>query len=406
MADNGAERLHALDAVRGFALIAGIFFHASVSFLPTPSGVPMWIVMDNQRSVALAVLFHVLHTFRMTTFFLIAGYFAHLTFHRRGARAFIVDRLKRIALPLVAGWPFVFAAVLAVTIWGAMVMAHGRPLPPAPPYRFPAFPWTHLWFLYVLLLLYAATLTVRGLVALLDRGGQLRRSIDALANALVRSGLAPVVLAIPGTASLYCTPIWLAWFGIPTPDKSLVPNVAAATAFGVAFGFGWLAQRVPALLEIWRRRWPMNILIAVLFTAAGLRLGGLVPVMVPATPGAEKILEAACYMLASWTWTFGLIGMALHFLSNFSPARRYIADASYWQYIIHLPIVMALQIAVSQLSWPWYAKYGFILGVAFPLMFASYALLVRGTFIGAILNGRRRPRTARPAAAQPAADLA
>ena len=33
MADNGAERLHALDAVRGFALIAGIFFHASVSFL-------------------------------------------------------------------------------------------------------------------------------------------------------------------------------------------------------------------------------------------------------------------------------------------------------------------------------------------------------------------------------------
>ena len=221
MADNGAERLHALDAVRGFALIAGIFFHASVSFLPTPSGVPMWIVMDNQRSVALAVLFHVLHTFRMTTFFLIAGFFAHLTFHRRGARAFIVDRLKRIALPLVAGWPFVFAAVLAVTIWGAMVMAHGRPLPPAPPYRFPAFPWTHLWFLYVLLLLYAATLTVRGLVALLDRGGQLRRSIDAVANAFVRSGLAPVVLAIPGTAALYCTPTWRAWFGIPTPDSSL-----------------------------------------------------------------------------------------------------------------------------------------------------------------------------------------
>jgi peptidoglycan/LPS O-acetylase OafA/YrhL len=406
MADNGAERLHALDAVRGFALIAGIFFHASVSFLPTPSGVPIWIIMDNQRSVALAVLFHVLHTFRMTTFFLIAGFFAHLTFHRRGARAFIVDRLKRIALPLVAGWPFVFAAVLAVTIWGAKVMAHGRLLPPAPPYRFPAFPWTHLWFLYVLLLLYAAIPIVRGPVALLDRGGQLRRSIDAVANAFVRSGLAPVVLAIPGTAALYCTPTWRAWFGIPTPDSSLVPNVAAATAFGVAFGFGWLAQRVPAVLEIWRRRWQMNIVLAVLFTTVGLRLGGTVPVIVPATPGTEKILEAACYMLASWTWTFGLIGMALRFLSNFSPVRRYIADASYWLYIIHLPIVMALQVAVSQLSWSWYAKYGFILGLAFPLMFASYALLVRGTFIGAILNGRRRPRTARPGSAQFAADLA
>jgi glucans biosynthesis protein C len=405
MADNGVERLHALDAVRGFAMIGGIFLHASGSFLPTPSGTPSWIVMDSQRSVALAVLFHVLHIFRMTTFFLIAGYFAHLTFYRRGARVFIVDRLKRIALPLAAGWPFVFAAVFTVTFWGAMVMAHGRPLPPWPPLRLPAFPWTHLWFLYVLLLLYAATLTVRGLVAFLDRGGQLRRSIDALADAMVRSGLAPVVLAVPGTASLYYAPIWHAWSGIPTPDSSLVPNVPAATAFGVAFGFGWLAQRVPAL-EIWRRRWQMNMVLAVLFTAADLRLGGLVPVVVPATPGMEKILEAACYMLASWTWTFGLIGMALRFLSNFSPARRYIADASYWLYIIHLPIVMALQIAVSQLSWPWYAKYGFILGVAFPLMLASYALLVRGTFIGAILNGRRHPRTARPDTSQFVADSA
>jgi glucans biosynthesis protein C len=405
MADNGAERLHALDAVRAFAMIGGIFLHASASFPPTPSGVPMWIVVDNHRSVALAVLFHVLHVFRMTTFFLIAGYFAHLTFHRRGARAFIMDRLKRIALPLLAGWPFAFAALLAAMIGGAMVMAHGGPLPPAPPSGFPAFSWAHLWFLYVLLLLYAAMLTARGLAALLDHGGQLRRSIDALVDAMVRSGLAPVVLAIPGTASLYYTPIWLAWFGIPVPD-SLVPNVAAATAYGVAFGFGWLAQRVPALLEIWRRRWQMNMVLAVLLTAADLRLGGPVPVIVLATRGTEKILEAACYMLASWTWTFGLIGMALRFLSNFSPARRYIADASYWLYIIHLPIVMALQIAVSQLSWPWYAKYGFILGVAFPLMLASYALLVRGTFVGAILNGRRHPRTARPDTSQFVADSA
>jgi hypothetical protein len=67
---------------------------------------------------------------------------------------------------------------------------------------------------------------------------------------------------------------------------------------------------------------------------------------------------------------------------------------------------MALQIAVSQLGWPWYAKYGFILGVAFPLMLASYALLVRGTFIGAILNGRRRPRTQRPNTSQFVADSA
>ena len=88
MAETSNERLHALDAVRGFALIAGIVFHASVSFLAGPKGVPLWIVTDSQPSVALGVIFHVLHIFRMTTFFLIAGFFAHLTFHRRDSANF------------------------------------------------------------------------------------------------------------------------------------------------------------------------------------------------------------------------------------------------------------------------------------------------------------------------------
>ena len=57
---------------------------------------------------------------------------------------------------------------------------------------------------------------------------------------------------------------------------------------------------------------------------------------------------------------------------------------------------MALQAMVSQFDWPWEAKILVILGVAFPLMFASYQLMVRHTFIGAILNGRRAPKPEKP----------
>ena len=73
--------------------------------------------------------------------------------------------------------------------------------------------------------------------------------------------------------------------------------------------------------------------------------------------------------------------------------RRYIADASYWLYLIHMPIVLVLQILVSQLAWPWWIKFPMILAIGFPIMFASYHYLVRSTFIGAVLNGRRYPRT-------------
>jgi peptidoglycan/LPS O-acetylase OafA/YrhL len=92
-------------------------------------------------------------------------------------------------------------------------------------------------------------------------------------------------------------------------------------------------------------------------------------------------------------------------MSGFSPTRRYLADASYWLYLVHIPIVMALQVAVSPLDWPWPIKFATILVVALSVMLASYHLLVRYTFIGFVLNGRRlrRQRTLAAAAAGSAA---
>ena len=92
------ERLHALDAVRGYALLLGIILHATMSFVPSPTR--LWVIRDSHPSITLGVLLFTIHVFRMTTFFLIAGFFAHLSFHRRGTWGFIKDRLQRIALPL------------------------------------------------------------------------------------------------------------------------------------------------------------------------------------------------------------------------------------------------------------------------------------------------------------------
>jgi glucans biosynthesis protein C len=112
---------------------------------------------------------------------------------------------------------------------------------------------------------------------------------------------------------------------------------------------------------------------------------------------ATRLAGCVCYALAIWTTTFAVIGLALRFLSGSSATRRYIADASYWLYLIHLPIVMALQVVVSQLDWPWPAKFISILVVAVPVMLASYQLLVRYSVIGAVLNGRRMRKTSQAA---------
>jgi glucans biosynthesis protein C len=292
--------------------------------------------------------------------------------------------------------------MVAVVFWAAG-FPHGGPVPGAPrwPPALPRFPLTHLWFLYVLLELYAAALVLRAGVAWLDPSGRFRATIDRLIALLMRSPLAPAILAVPIGIAFSLDPTWLGWLGVRTPDQSLVTNLQAVIGFGTAFGFGWLLHRQTGLLQMLQQRWLLNLVLAIgliavsFLLAVALSVGprprptGFEPTQ---PPGAVRSTPAI------WTTTFAMIGMALRFLSGFSATRRYLADASYWVYLIHLPIVMALQVAVSQLDWPWPAKFAVILLVGLAAMFASYQLLVRYSFIGAVLNGRRMPRPEKVAA--------
>ena len=168
-----SDRLHALDAVRAFALLLGVVFHAGFSFIP--GMIPgIWAFNDNSPSVAISVLLFTSHIFRMSLFFFIAGFFARMMFERKGARGFWSNRSTRILVPLIAGWVVIFPALAAVWVWG-LTKTFGGALPaapanaPAPPPW--AFPLTHLWFLYYLLVLYAIVLVCRTIVVRLDRSG-------------------------------------------------------------------------------------------------------------------------------------------------------------------------------------------------------------------------------------------
>ena len=391
---SNTERLPALDAVRGFALLLGVGFHAGFSFIPGlfPG---LWAITDRSPSTTLAVLLFASHVFRMSLFFFVAGFFAHLLFERRGARGFWTNRAKRILVPLVAAWPVVFPAIAAVWIWGLTKTFGGTlPAPPAqaPPAPLGAFPLTHLWFLYVLLILYALIVAARTAVAAIDAGGSIRRAGDAVVSAAVRRGLAAPILAIPVALALFFRADWVAWFGVPTPDQSLIPNATALVAYGTAIAFGWLTHRQVALLDVWRRQWPLHLAVALAATVACLVVLGPTPQLRPADPGISKLLVASAYALATWCWIFAVVGLAMRFLSDDRPAVRYVSDASYWIYIAHLPVVAALQVALGHTSLHWTLKFPLILGLGLAVLFASYHYLVRSTFVGQMLNGRRYPR--------------
>lgn len=394
----GNDRLHALDAVRAFALLLGVMFHGGFSFLP--GMIPgLWAIVDTSPSTTISVVAFASHMFRMTLFFFIAGFFAHLMYHRRGARGFWRDRAKRILLPMVVGWMILFPMLAAVWIWGLTKTFAGKI--PSPPANMPApppgaFPLTHLWFLYILLILYVVILIARWAIVALDRNGAIRRTADTLTRGIVRTGLAAALLPIPLIAALATSPEWFSWFGIPTPDRSIFPQIASLIGYGTAVAFGWLIHRQlehEDLLATWRKQWPLHLAVAVVATIVCLAIAGLTPTFVPMKPGAKTLGYAISYGLAIWCWCFAVIGIAMRYLSNENSTVRYVADASYWIYLVHLPVVAAFQIVVGHWPLHWTIKFPLVMIASLIVLFGTYRYLVRGSFIGAILNGRRIKHT-------------
>jgi glucans biosynthesis protein C len=92
----------------------------------------------------------------------------------------------------------------------------------------------------------------------------------------------------------------------------------------------------------------------------------------------------------AWFMVSASMQLARRFFTKASPTGRYLSDASYWLYIAHLPVVVALQLLIRNLGWPLPVKLLLILTVSVAALLASYQLFVRHTPLGVLLNGRRK----------------
>ena len=382
-------RLDHLDAVRAFALLLGIVFHACLSFLSSWVG---WAVMDVSTSRVVDAFATVSHSFRMGLFFLIAGFFSHLTFHRKGLRRFLQTRFVRVAVPFLVGWWLLRPLVVSGWIIGGASMRgdanffgglrEGFQLLRAQPEAI--YTGTHLWFLYYLIL---ATVAVLALRAVIKASTPLVRAADAITRGMATHPLGIALLAVP-TA-------WVVWtigqWSIATPDQSLAPYWKVLGVYGGCFGLGWMLRRND-LLTAFSRLTPSRIVIGVASIAVTLWLARYQAD--PGHPHFQRAQVAAAFTYAFMMWSLIMLtlGGFARLIQGSYPIVRYVADSSYWMYLIHLPIVLWLQIAVAELPWHWSIKLTAISTATIAFCLLTYDLFVRSTFIGRILNGARRER--------------
>jgi len=397
-ADAESSRLDHLDATRAFALVLGVVFHASLSFTPVFMG---WAVQDVSTSPLVAKFMTISHSFRMETFFLLAGFFSHLTFHRKGATDFVRSRLLRVVVPFVFGW-FLLRPLLVsgwimgsaslrgdVDVWAGL-RGGFQSLSTLPA---GIFTGSHLWFLYYLAMITALALILRGLVAATGSWHvNILRRADVVVAWLAQSPLSVLALAVPTAATLWFMRFW----GMDTPDQSLRPHFPALIIYGGFFGLGWMLDRQRELISRLARLTPGRWLAAGFGITAILLLGDIE--RDPAHPRhvAAHVAFALGYAVTMWSLVLLTIGVFQKLCSRPNAWVRYVADSSYWMYLIHLPVVIWLQVAVAELPLHWSLKLAFISTATIALALLTYDLFVRSTFIGWVLNGRRRDRVMVP----------
>ena len=93
-----SQRIHSLDAMRAILMLLGVYFHLSLAYVTF--GSDSWVQDPNSTSPFFDFIFAALHYFRMHGFFMIAGFFGSLLYHKRGAKKMMSNRFKRILLPL------------------------------------------------------------------------------------------------------------------------------------------------------------------------------------------------------------------------------------------------------------------------------------------------------------------
>ncbi len=365
------QRYHSFDCLRATMMLLGIWMHGVQCY--TQLNVYMWPFKDVARSPIFDFTINWVHIFRMPVFFAIAGFFFALLATRRGAANAAGNRAKRILLPFVVGW-----AVLAPVILGTVGYVRGGTWQAALAVATDvATYWKsgplHLWFLEYLLLLYPLILAIDWLVRRALNPNRLS-VLSRIFRWCVQSGWRAPIMAVLTIGPLASMGGWLA-----TPG-GFRPELRILLAYLLFFGFGWVLYFERDVLDVLKHGGWFELSAGVAVTVIGY--GVLTGVM----PGRVWNLLGP---LGTWLFLFGFLSISLRYLDQPVGWIRYLSDASYWMYLLHVPVLIWVQVLIAPLLLPPLSKGLLALAIAMPLLLASYHYAVRSTWIGEVLNGRR-----------------
>lgn len=352
-----APRLDWLDNVRIALIALVVVHHAAQAYGPAD----WWYVENQPRTSVLGTLSAFDGAFFMSLFFFISAYFVPASYDRRGGRPFLTGRLKRLGIPVVVG---------ALTLVPGLMYAYYVRYRDYPAISFPRYftdvylglgeepaDWSgpswpdlqfgHLWFIQNLLAYSVLYLLCRQAARLLHRRRPRPRTGARPARGPVPGHGSLVLLTVAVTAATFAIRLhypldeWIPFLDFIQVEPARVAQYATFFALGiVAFRQDWL-NRLPARVG-WIWLGTGAALTAVLF-AVGSDAG----FFGPGGANGPSLLWSAYESALCTALITGLLVLFRERLTAGNRLSRAASSASYTVYIVHVPVVVALQLALS-----------------------------------------------------------
>ena len=335
-------------------MLLGVLFHALVFVYLYQEPASL------EEFLGIVFVHQLLHTFRMPAFFMIAGFFAVMLVLSRGGKDFLKNRTQRILLPLLIFWQ----PMVVLNAYSSRMGWYGKTGYPPPGDLLPSDDTQHLWFLYFLFIF---ALLVWLIAPVIKRLEQRAFSFSPMLIVLTLAAIGPLIPDAIGREL--------------NTSTRLIPDFGVLLFYFLAFALGgaiYLARETVLPRIASKAFWSLAI--------------GLVSFLVFfLTQDWGVWWSRWAYSLALWMLSIAVLGLFLRFATKESALLRFIADGSYWLYIIHLPIVFFFLVALSEAgaSAPVTVLVTTIATIS--ISYLSYKLLVRSTFLGWLLSGRRYP---------------
>jgi len=374
-----SSRLYYMDNLRALAMLLGVVFHAALAYSPRLS--ESWFTSDQQNSVLLEFSVYFLHLFRMPLFFFISGFFALMMIEKKSAKAYLQNRSKRILLPFVLFLPLLIGSIMLLIGW-ALGNVDNPPIflqfigSPEAKQMGPST--MHLWFLFNLYLFAIMAVCLH----------KMKLFSHTISNRLATKPffllLLPLLL-LPALIS-QSSPL-------PAADK-FYPQLWSFGFYGVLFLAGGLLYKQQKLLS---ELFSYQTALLAISVIAYVYFYNHIPAELNVNMPQESVTWSLSHGALAFTEAIIAVYMTLYclmvgkrLLNTKNRILTFIADSSYWTYLLHIPVLLLIQFNLLNLDINMWVKFILSVSVTLLICFFSYQLLVRKTLIGRLLNGRKK----------------